>query len=125
MEKEVDFSVLVGKLLTKVEIDDDVTIDFYTESEKYSMYHINDCCEDVCIEDIVGELDSLVGNPILLAEKRTNTGNPEDEKKYGWQDGVCLWTFYELATINGNVTLRWYGESNGYYSVDVDFFKIS
>lgn len=95
---------------------------FRTEDGKnFKMYHSQDCCEGVSIEDIVGDLKDLVGSPILRAEERTNR---TDIKEQEYADDSFTWTFYELATIKGSVTIRWYGSSNGYYSEGVDFEEI-
>ena len=75
--------------------------------------------------DIVGDIEDLIGSPLLMAEEVTNEQNinpagvevPEDQDSF-------TWTFYKLATIKGYVTIRWYGQSNGYYSESVSFEKI-
>lgn len=74
-------------------------------------YHDQDCCESVQIEEIVGDTADLAGSPILRAEIVSSDGFrvPEGADSY-------TWTFYKFATIKGSVTVRWLGESNGYYS---------
>jgi hypothetical protein len=89
---------------------------------QFKMYHSQDCCENVSVEDIVGNLEDLIGTPILKASEDTSDKNPDGVVKE-YQDSFT-WTFYNLTTIKGYVTIRWYGESNGYYSERVDFVKL-
>jgi hypothetical protein len=120
---------LIGKTLTKVENKDNKAIIFTCEDGKqYKMYHRQDCCESVSIEDIVGDLQDLVGSPILKAEEVSNyepTSKEDIERtKEANYWGSCTWTYYKFATIKGYVDIRWYGESNGYYSESVDFILL-
>ena len=115
----VDISELVGKTLTKIEYNKrhpDKLIFKCEDGTTYEMYHERDCCEQVDIEDINGDLDDLIGVPILKAEKVSN------EFK-GYCDSQT-WTFYHLATRKGYVVIRWYGTSNGYYSETVEIRKL-
>lgn len=111
------FEDLLGKTLTRIEVgnnEDDPHIRFYCQDgSSMQMYHSQDCCENVGIEDINGDLDDLIGLPILQAEEVT-----KEDSSHTWGEG--MWTFYKLATVKGYVTIRWYGESNGYYSISVD-----
>ena len=114
-----EFCCLVGKSLKRVQNISDERIEFETrDGEVFALYHEQDCCECVMVEDICGDLDDLVGSPILLAEETINEGS---DVPYG----THTWTFYKLRTIKGSVDIRWYGESNGYYSESVDFAKIA
>lgn len=120
--KQVAFETLKGQVITKVTQTDD-TISFDTlDGSSYLMYHSQDCCENVYVESIVGDLDDLLDSEILLAEEVSGE-NPE-----GWiADKYAesyTWTFYKLATRKGYVDIRWLGESNGYYGEGVDFAKI-
>ena len=101
---------LKGKVFTSVkEIDDELY--FCMEEGHYRMYHSPQCCEIVLLEDVCGDLSDLVGTPILLAEEVYGDWGPLAKNAESY-----TWVFYKLSTIKGDVTLRWYGESNGNYS---------
>lgn len=121
--KTVEFSILKGNIIRFIEGEKDANelIFHLIDGRKFIMYHRQDCCENVYLEDICGELDWLYDSPILIAEKRTNEENPLNPDD---EFGVFMWTFYEIATLKGAVTLRWYGTSNGYYSIAVDFEEV-
>lgn len=115
------FEVLKGRIISAIHNNGDEMIFEMEDGAEYRMYHEQDCCESVSIEDIVGDLDDLIGSPILEAEEVTNASDtPRDS---GWSDESFTWTFYKLGTIKGSVTIRWYGSSNGYYSESVTFCK--
>lgn len=122
--RAIAFSELLGKSMVSVsgEVGGDEIV-FTTDSgEMYKLYHSQVCCESVTIDDICGDLQDLVGSPITLAEEAESNENPDGCSKE-YQDSFT-WTFYKLATIKGYVDIRWYGESNGYYSESVDFVRM-
>ena len=115
---------ILGKTLSRVSVDrDNNQILFETvDGKTFKMYHDQDCCEHVYIEDITGDVQDLISSPILEAEEVTNEDNPLIEDDYIPES--FTWTFYKIRTIKGGVTIRWYGTSNGYYSERVDFEEV-
>ena len=85
--------------------------------ERFMFAHQQDCCERVDINDIVGDLEDLVGEPLLVAEQ-VEGETPVDFNEREYES--ITWTFYKFATRKGYVDVRWLGESNGYYSEGVD-----
>lgn len=111
----MNFEDLKGKVLTSCVNNGDEIVFTVSDDEVYKLYHSQDCCESVYVESIVGNLEDLVGTEILMAEEASED-DPEAE--------CGAWTFYKLATIKGYVDIRWYGRSNGYYSIGVNFDKV-
>jgi hypothetical protein len=131
-------SELLGKRLLSIEVNDKKESILFKclDGTEYLMCHDQNCCETVTIEDINGDLEDLIGSPLTMVEEVVSSEKTEDqlakeakEKEeqgdnyYDWNDSFT-WTFYKFATVKGYVTIRWYGESNGYYSESVDFYRL-
>ena len=125
--KDAKVTDLIGKTLTSIQgkKGDDLIVFRAGENKdsgvtEWHMQHDQDCCESVYVEDIIGNLNDLIGSPIKMAEEVKNV----NRKPLADGDGEAYeWTFYKFATVKGYVTIRWYGTSNGYYSTEVSFRK--
>ena len=134
MTKEnLTFDSFLGKVIVEIKsckIESSNMTFIFSDGTSLNFYHSQECCECVEIVDICGDIDDLLGNPLTQCEEVTNADQPtevvETSKLQKSLKGYDLsvdddeeWTFYKFATIKGSVTIRWYGSSNGYYSVSV------
>lgn len=122
---------MINKIITNItlpnedEVQDAILFEC-ADGSVYLMYHEQDCCETVEIDDINGNLDNLIDCCLAMADvassdEQKNLDRGVRESTY---DESHTWTFYRFGTIRGYVDIRWYGESNGYYSESVDFIRI-
>lgn len=112
---------LIGKTFAKVErVGNEEIIFTGINSEDFKMLHRQDCCETVSIEDVCGDLHDLENSPILRADETTNSDNPIPQDI---PDESFTWTFFNISTVKGSVTIRWFGSSNGYYSESAEIIQ--
>jgi hypothetical protein len=112
-------ALMLGKTFVRVSgsVDGDEMLFETATGERFMFAHQQDCCETVRINDIVGDLQDLVGEPMLVAEEVKGATEPDEEHYESYS-----YTFYKFATRRGYVDVRWLGESNGYYSESVELF---
>lgn len=114
------FSDIAGHTLTAVRRSgDNIELDLEIGGT-VMLHHVQDCCEHVRIESLDGDLEDLVGTPIVFAEEAVNPPDAPKTEDSSY-DSHHTWTFYRIGTIKGTVVIRWYGSSNGYYSESVSF----
>ena len=116
MKYETNITDIEGKIVSEItgakSDSEELTISF-VDGCSIRFFHEQDCCENVRISDIVGDFSEFVGQPITGISERSNGGDTD----YGTE----TWTFYEFTYPKGSVTVRWLGESNGYYSERVEW----
>ena len=116
MEVHEMLGMIISNIITDYTEGSVKTID----NRHFTLNHEQDCCEDVYLTDICGDLNDICNSPLLQAEEIIQENGPNSDDRVESE----TWTFYKFATIKGRVTFRWYGESNGYYSETVSFREV-
>lgn len=118
---------MVGKTIIEIignEIKSEDIIFLCSDGSKYKMYHVQDCCEHVMVDNIVGDFKNIINEKIT----EINESNPDREVK-GIEDDFVLesftWYDFEIKTLKGSVVFQWLGCSNGCYSEVPKLIKVS
>jgi hypothetical protein len=111
------FEEMIGATIESIHKTDDDLSFRCTDGRVFRFYHYQSCCESVYIESVTGDLEDLIGSPLVMAEEVSNMDAPEPNV----HRESYTWTFYRYGTAKGSVTVRWLGTSNGYYSESVYF----
>ncbi|MGL5803162.1 MAG: DUF7448 domain-containing protein [Cetobacterium sp.] len=106
---------LVGAKILDVDDSGYDLLKIVTDKGTMRFVHYQNCCEDVSLFDGFDDLKAMIGEEIKFAEE-TNNGKTDDYEPHD----SYTWTFYKISTMWKDVTLRFIGESNGYYSEEVD-----
>jgi hypothetical protein len=114
---------LLGETIESVLIsaNDDQVILLLRGGVRVAFYHAPDCCEEVYLESVAGNLGNLMGRPITKATAVTNRAHLNEVDS---GEDSFTWTFYELGANWGTVTFRWFGASNGYYAESVSMRRL-
>lgn len=119
----IEASSLVGEVLVYIDIDEKYNeILLTTESgKKIKIFHEQDCCESVRIEDTRGNWHDLIGKVIIEASADVRPGgDPPPAYPDSWTR-----TALTFRVDGATVISRWIGESNGYYSESVNIEDVT
>lgn len=118
-----DLGLLIGKVLQELQISGDRVLFGCEDGSYFEAYHMQDCCENVSVHDYSSDVQNLIGQEILDAVETTSHEWPDDVKppESAWPEDSFTWTYHIFRTAKGEYQIRWYGESNGYYSESVYF----
>ena len=116
----VEIDSIKGMTMKRVEEFGDKVVFMTNDDRHFELKHVQDCCESVYLEDLCGDVNDLVGYP--LVECHESSTKQEGSAVDG--ENSRTWSFYRFSTVKGTVTVRFMGESNGYYSESADLFEI-
>lgn len=113
-----DFFTLKGQTIRKIIALNTGSLKIFTDKYKYHLYHEQDCCENVRLVKIIGDIDNILNKEIIFAEEDAGANDPDWATDYNYDDHHT-WTKYVLKTENNSLEFWFLGESNGYYSENI------
>lgn len=120
MSPELRLKSIINQTITNIvgANQDSDRVEFTLENgKKISMYHCQDCCESVGVDYIEGDINDIIGTPVIEAYE----DNEEPETPvWEYAPESHTWTSFTFITEKGKVVIRWLGVSNGYYSESVE-----
>ena len=119
---------LTGETITSIvgaeDNNDEVTITCESGAE-FRMYHSQDCCECVQIYKVFGTPSAGRVLSCHESDEQPEWCNTEDRSF----DDSHTWTVYYFTVLTptgeSSFAIAWLGESNGYYSEEVSFDRIT
>ena len=120
---------IIGKTIVKIQHDitrngmhgNEGSVFTLDDGSVVGMFHYQDCCESVNIEETQGDEDNIIGSPITyVSDEEVESSNPEATYD---EDSFTI-THITIRTNKGSVTYIWHGSSNGYYGEGVSFEEL-
>lgn len=121
-EPEDILKMAEGRVIASVtgETGDETAEIVFEDGSSLLLWHEQDCCEHVVLDEIQGSVATAVGERVLDAVVHRSIDEDEDALSMDLYDDSFTWTYYTIRTRNATLVFRWYGASNGYYSEEVD-----
>lgn len=125
MSPETTLKPLLGEIITKIEgavPGQEYVVFDLANGKRFGMSHEQDCCESVAVHSVAGDLQDIIGSPVLSALEIE--GDPEGWTPHEYMESHTF-TRFRIATAKGTAEILWLGESNGYYGEGVSFSEVS
>lgn len=113
-----DIKSLIGETLSYIDDCGDQIVLTTVSGRKIRIYHEQECCESVRVEDTEGNWQELIGKVIIDIDEDIESGE------------LGVYEYYTKTNLTfkvdgATVISKWIGESNGYYSESVDFAELT
>lgn len=124
----MEMKTLVGETLTHIDVFSEEILLTLESGRKVKVYHSQDCCENVWLENVEGDFKELVGKVLIDVSEEVD---PDGDQVFAAHDEAREYpaesktnTRISFVVDGATVITRWIGESNGYYSEGVTFAEI-